>query len=70
MSRNVVKLYSLYTAGPGLIVPFSAAVNGAVSAPLTGCERSGNGAERAKTRMERSVAVSGSQKKRAERSGA
>jgi len=34
------------------------------------CERSGNGAERAKTRVERSGAVSGSQKNWAERSGA
>jgi len=33
---------------------------------MTGCERSRNGAERAKTRVERSGAVSGSQKNRTE----
>ena len=37
---------------------------------MTGCERSGNGAEKAKTRVERSGAVSGSQENRAERMSA
>ena len=35
---------------------------------MTECEQSGNGAERVKTRVERSGVVSGSQKNRAERS--